>query len=100
MLFVSFLWAVLDDANFFATPHPPPLFFFPSFFSFFSLSSFNTPWVATYTVNKWIFLGRVFNKEFRCIYHYHNNEHSFFFTSPLDDLISPAVELASLGGCQ
>lgn len=70
------------------------------FLPFFFLSSFNTPWVATYIVNKWIVLGWVFNKEFLCTYHYHNNEHSFFFPSPLDDLISPAEELASLGGCQ
>ncbi len=69
------------------------------FFATFS-SGFNTPWAIAYIVNKWIVLGGVFNKEFLCIYHCHNNEHSFFFPSPLDDLIPLAEELASLGGYQ
>lgn len=78
-----------------------------TFLSFFAIllfpllfTAFNTPWAATYIVNKRIVPGWVFNKEFLCIYHCHSNEHSFFFSSPLDDLIPLVEELASLVRCQ
>lgn len=77
----------------------PYIGFFLLYFSFPTFSSgFNTPWAVAYIVNKWIVLGRVFNKEFLCIYHCHNNEHSFFFPSPLDDLIPLTEELPALVG--